>query len=345
MSKDLSAAELRICRMVVAFLAIMVLAFFVFNVIDSLFDPSPPVRMVQIQPDITNSTGRNPKQPSQSSRFIVQKEPGEGAVLQESARVSLSHMKAGLEKLRELALEKTIRFDAQPLEPRLDASRLVQEDALPKPAWTEISQLQWRGKAVTANASTESPSIELSQDTKLQPEPDRLPQRESKEASTGTESLTYEHVLQIRSRLRDLGYLSSTKGGGWDASARNALRDFKLMNHLPNNDVWDLETSTKLNSQTATRADQSIIGSWSTAPCRSAKTTDIRLSISSHRAKSSAGSVCEFRDLQWTNHEWRVRTRCSQGTQHWVANGKFALMANKLVWTSDRDVISYFRCN
>jgi hypothetical protein len=192
---------------------------------------------------------------------------------------------------------------------------------------------------VTANASTESPSIELSQDTKLQPEPDRLPQRESKVASIGTESLTYEHVLQIRSRLRDLGYLSSTKGGRWDASARNALRDFKLMNHLPNNDVWNLETSTKLNSQTATRADQSIIGSWSTAPCRSAKTTDIRLSISSRLAKSSAGSVCEFRDLQWTNHEWRVRTKCSQGTQLWVANGKFALMANKVVWTSATSLV------
>jgi hypothetical protein len=226
-SRDLSAAELRICRMVFAFLAIMVLAFFVFNVIDSLFDPSPPVRIVQIQPDITNSTDRNSKQPSQSSRLIVQKEPGGGAVVQEPAHVSLSHIKAGLEKLRELALEKTISFDAQPLEQRLDANSLVPEDALPKPASTKISQLQWRGKVVTANASTESPSIELSQETKLQPEPDRPPQRESKEASIGRESLTYEHVLQIRSRLRDLGFLSATKGEGWDASARDALRDFK----------------------------------------------------------------------------------------------------------------------
>jgi hypothetical protein len=288
MSRDLSAAEFRICRMVFAFLAIMVLAFFVFNAIDSLFDPSPPVRMVQIQPDITNSTGRNPKQPSQSSRLIVQKEPGGGAVLQEPARVSLSHMKVGLEKLRELALEKTIHFDAQPLEQRLDANSLVPEDALPKPVSTEISQLRWRGKVVTANASTEPPSIEPSQETKLQPEPDRPPQRESKEASIGTESLTSEHVLQIRSRLRDLGFLSAPKGEGWDASARDALRDFKLMNHLPNNDVLDLETSKTLNSQTAIPANHSIIGNWSTAPCRSTKTTDIRLSLSSRRAKSSA---------------------------------------------------------
>ena len=345
MSRDLSPAELHICRMVSAFLAITVLAFLVFNVIDSLFNSSPPVRMVQIRPDFTNSTGRKPQQPSQSSPLIVQKEPAGGVVPEQPARVSPSQMQAGLQQLRALALEKTIRFDPQPLQPRLDANSPVPADAVSKPASTEISQPQWKGKVITANASTEPPSIEPSQETKLQPEPHLPLQREPKQASLGAESFTYEQTLQIKSRLRDLSYLSATKSGGWDAGTRDALRDFKLMNHLPNDDVWDLETSKKLNSQTAIRADQSIIGSWSTAPCRSAKTTNIRLSINSRRAKSSAGSVCEFRDVQWNNREWRVRANCSQGTQHWVANGKFALMANKLVWTSERDVISYFRCN
>jgi hypothetical protein len=49
--------------------------------------------------------------------------------------------------------------------------------------------------------------------------------------------------------------------------------------------------------------------------------------------------------LQRTDREWRVRANCSQGTQHWVANGRFALIGKKLVWTSERDVISYVRCN
>jgi hypothetical protein len=49
--------------------------------------------------------------------------------------------------------------------------------------------------------------------------------------------------------------------------------------------------------------------------------------------------------LQWANHEWRVKANCSQGPQHWVANGRVALIANKLVWTSEHDVISYSRCN
>src|SRR5262249_27791023 len=105
------------------------------------------------------------------------------------------------------------------------------------------------------------------------------------------------------------------------------------------------ETREKLNSRTAVRVSQSLIGSWSSAPCKSAKTTDLRVTISSRRVRSSTGSVCEFSDLKHDTSGWRVRASCSQGTQHWAANGKFALKGDKLVWTSDRDVVSYFRCN
>jgi hypothetical protein len=228
------------------------------------------------------------------------------------------------------------------LEQRLDPNSA----AVPKSTSTEISQPQWKGKIVIASASTEPPSLEQPREVKVPPERSaQNPQGESKEASLGAESFIYGNVLQIKSRLRDLGFLSSAKNDEWDPSARDALRDFKLVNHLAIDDTLDLQTSKKLNSQTAIRADQSFIGSWSTAPCRSAKTTNIRLSISSRRAKSSAGSVCEFRDLQSNNREWQVRANCSQGNQRWTANGKFALMANKLVWTSEQDVISYFRCN
>jgi len=293
MSRDLI---LRICRVVFVSLAIMVFAFLV-----SLFNPSAPVRMAQIQPEITNSADGKQRNPS---ALIVQKGAARPAVQEEPAQASPSQMKAGLETLREMALKKTILFAPQPLERQpLDANSLVSEGAVLKLTSTEISQPRWGERVVTANASTaplsiEMSSIEMSQETKLQPDPDRPPQLEPRDALTGKESLTYKR-----------------------------------------------DTNKKLNSHTAIRANQSIIGSWSTGTCRSTKTTDTRLSISSRRAKSSTGSVCEFRDLQWANHEWRVKANCSQGTQHWVANGRFALMANKLVWTSERDVISYSRCN
>ena len=166
---------------------------------------------------------------------------------------------------------------------------------------------------------------------------------ELKEASVSAHSLTYD-LLQIKSRLRELGYMSPANGRG-DRNARDALRDFKVVNGLPNDDRLDLPTSYKLRSQTAIRADQSIVGTWSTAPCQSGKITDTRLSLSSRGAKSSAGSICEFNELRSKKDEWRVRAKCSKGNQRWDAKGKFALSTSKLVWSSDRDVISYFRCN
>jgi hypothetical protein len=169
--------------------------------------------------------------------------------------------------------------------------------------------------------------------------------RDTPELLVGAASLSRENVRQIQARLHELGFLSSASTDEWDARSRDALRDFKLVNRLPHNDKWDVRTSEKLHSQTAVRADRSFIGNWSTAPCRSATTKDMRMSINSRRAKSSTGSICEFHDIASGNVEWRVQATCSQGDRHWTANGKLALMANKLVWTSEQDVISYFRCN
>ena len=75
MSRDLSPAEFHICRIVFAFLAIMVFAFLVFNAIDFLFKSPLPMRTVQIQPGTTRSiTPKSPKQPSHSLRVAPQKE-------------------------------------------------------------------------------------------------------------------------------------------------------------------------------------------------------------------------------------------------------------------------------
>jgi hypothetical protein len=341
MSTDLSQVELRICRMVFIGLAIMVFAFVVFKAIDAPFGVSPPSTTIQMQSEVPNSGSRHANQPGPSSQ--VQTDSAEGVAAEQSPRGFPPEMKTGLERLAALRLENSIPFDPQPWDQHFDENGLVQADAMSKPALTEILQPQWNGEVRSANTSTVLPSTETSQEVRPQPEPQPI-QPVSTEASVSGESLGYDQML---ARLRDLGYLSTTKRDGKEAGARNALRDFKLGNHLANNDILDLDTSKKLNSQTAIRADQAIIGNWSTAPCRSATNASSigRLSISSRRAKSSSGSICEFRHVQWINREWRVRANCSQGTQHWVANGQFALVADKLVWTSERDVITYFRCN
>jgi hypothetical protein len=351
MSRDLRPAELRICRMVFAFLAAMILGFLVLNAIESLFDPSSPVREVQVQADIRNFIGRNPNHPNQSSPPRQNSDPqpqtesAGAAEPDEPERVSLSIMKVRLEQLGATALEGTLRFNPQPLERHADAHSLGFAETGPQPILTEAFQTSQERRIVTASASPEPPLVTPLQELKTSEQESTPPRSKPEEASATAESFTKGQVLHIKSRLRDLGFLSSAKSDEWDASARNALRDFKVVNSLSNDAIWDLRASQKLDSQTAVRADHSIIGNWSTAPCRSAKPTDTRLSITSRRSKSSAGSVCAFHDLKVTAREWRVQANCSQGDKRWTANGKFSLTADKLVWTSEHDAISYFRCN
>ena len=235
-----------------------------------------------------------------------------------------------------------VRFDAQPFEQRADVPGPGFAEVGPRPILTQSFQANSEGRIVTASASATAVSG-AHQELKTVEE-DTPARRKADEASPTADSLTEQQISRVKSRLRDLGFLSSAKRGGWDANARNALRDFKVANGLSNDDAWDVETSKKIDSQFAVRADGSIIGNWSTTPCRSAKPGNIRLSVTSRQAKSSAGSVCDFQDLKATAREWRVRATCSQGEKRWTANGKFSLSSDKLVWSSERDVISYFRC-
>jgi len=219
--------------------------------------------------------------------------------------------------------------DSDPQPRPADAQSFDFAEIEPQPILTETFQANPKKGIATASTNPELP---------LPSPPQELPQE------LRISALTEKQVLHIKSRLRDLGFLSSAKRGVWDASARNALRDFKVVNGLSNDDVWDRETSNRINSPVAIRADQSIIGNWSAAPCRSAKPSDTRLSMSSRGVKSSVGTVCEFHDLKVTAREWHVKATCSQGDERWTATGKFSLSADKLVWTSEPDVSSYFRC-
>ena len=352
MSKVLRPAELCVCRMVFRFLAVMIFGFIVLKAVTSLFDhQSRPLSKVEVQPDIKPSSAHNPKYsspsslPRQSSDPQPQKVLTGGAGPDEPEHVSLSIMKARLHRVGAVGLERMVSFDPQPLEQGLDAQSSGLAEIGPQPILTEAFQTSQERSIVTASSSPEHPVLILPQEFKASEPEDAPSQSKAEVASATAESLSNEQVLAIKSRLHDLGFLSFAKSSVWDVGARNALRDFKVANSLSNNDTWDLETSNKLSSHTAVRFDHSIIGNWSTAPCRSAKPTDTRLSINSRRSKSSAGSVCEFHDLKVTVREWSVKAACSQGDKHWTAKGKFSLTADKLVWTSERDIISYFRCN
>jgi peptidoglycan hydrolase-like protein with peptidoglycan-binding domain len=61
-------------------------------------------------------------------------------------------------------------------------------------------------------------------------------------------------ALWIQSRLRELGFYSSSTDGIWGLNSRSALQAFKTGHGLPANYVWDAPTEAKLvnpNSQPA----------------------------------------------------------------------------------------------
>jgi peptidoglycan hydrolase-like protein with peptidoglycan-binding domain len=332
MSRVLSSTEQRICRVVFAFLGAMFFAFLLLNTIGSLSTSSPPVN--KIQPG-TNDTSSHLKQAIQSSPPL-QPVRSETRPAQKSAAVPLPAAKARSGPPEGMAIETAIRFDAQRLERRLDGPSLVPARGLSRLSSAEVPatipsaesfELSRGGLIVTPMFATPEPSPES-----------RAPSTQG--------GLSYEHVQQIQARLRDLGFLSSPANGAWDTNSRAALRDFKVVNRLANDDVWDLQTRKTLASETAVRADESFIGSWSQASCRSASKDNLRLTINSRRIRTSAGSVCEFHGFAADRGGgWRVRTSCLQGNQHWKADGKLAIRENKLIWTSGGDVSSYFRCN
>jgi hypothetical protein len=329
----------------------MFFAFLLLKTIESL-SPASSLLANQSQPGAANIS-THAKQPSQSAP-APQAARLRTAVAQNvrgnPAAVPSPTLKARSQLRETAAVETGIRFDPQPLQQK------------------EASLAAGRGllRISSADVATEIPSAESFEPPPEGPivtptfafaEPASAPPREKKvlanSSAPGTQnvsglgglSLSTEEAAPIQARLRDLGFLTSSVSGASDASLRAAMRDFKVANHLANDEVWDEQTKEKLTSAKALKADQSFIGRWSKEPCGSGGKDNLRLTINARRIRSSAGSVCEFHDFASDRGAWRVRTTCSQGKQHWKADGKLAVRENKLIWTSESDVSSYFRCN
>jgi Putative peptidoglycan binding domain len=350
MSRGLSSTEKRICQVICAFLGALFFAFLVLNTIESLLNSSPPIK--KLPPDTTNIS-IHAKQTIPSSRALqaarYQTEPAQGAP-DDPAPAPLPSIKARSGPVENQAVERSIRFDPQRLERSIDGNsvvlargllRLSSADALTKIPSVESFEVPQGGPIVTPMFETAEPP------SAPPPEPKPVAssaKSASKDSAPDVVSLNSEDTQQIQARLRDLGFLPGPPTGAWDARSRAALRDFKVVNHLANNDILDPQTQEKLTSQIAVRPDQSFIGSWSKAPCDSTSKENLRLTINSRRIKTSDGAVCEFHDFASDPPGWRLRATCSQGKERWKADGKFTLRNKKLIWASEGDVSSYFRC-
>src|SRR5215472_7917984 len=65
-------------------------------------------------------------------------------------------------------------------------------------------------------------------------------------------------IMQVQSRLIDLGYMIGSPDGLWGKKSRQALRAFKAANGIQADDRWGSEISAKLFSTQARKAAPSL---------------------------------------------------------------------------------------
>ena len=321
-SRELGPGEFLVCQVVGAALIVMVCGFFMSRAVE----PLSGARALA-QADAASAANKGRKQSTQASLLTPEPAQPLGTPQGESVAAPLHDDKVFSEALKARGLETARRADARALDlsPTGPGS---EEAAFSRPIRTESFRAASAQRIVTGKFA----SVEInSREPALENEPAILPP---------SASSSDEESRQIRSRLHELGFLSSAGKGTCDAACKAAVQDFKLANRLPHDDVLDSTTRERLNSSRAVRFDQSFLGNW----CRPAEKKPLRLSINSRRAKSSAGSVCVFHNIHAESRGWQVRATCSEGGESWNANGKITLANGKLVWASERDVVSYSRC-
>jgi hypothetical protein len=152
-------------------------------------------------------------------------------------------------------------------------------------------------------------------------------------------------ITEIQTLLQRHGFLSAAATGTWDRATREALRDFKAVNGLAVDNVWDGKTLQQLNAGAVINADQSFIGKWGQVAQCDGKLPDPVFVIDSRQAKSSTGVLCEFRKIDRDAAGWQVNAACAvDHNKPWISDIKLSVQGSRLSWISDRDNFSYYRC-
>jgi hypothetical protein len=237
------------------------------------------------------------------------------------------------------ALQPRDPSSAQPQSP-LDRSRLETTGSINLPSrWEsgETIRQSWFQVVesvgpTSANSQTSTATLNAAQlpEQTTETEPELNPQNPS-------------DAIWVQARLADLGYFTGSRSGAWGPASRSALRDFKSINGLQEDDRWDRETEQRLSSKEVIPAAKTFIGRWAEDidQCRNGAALVI-----SSRAAKVVGGECDFRYVEReATAQWRVQAVCTDGGSSWNANVSLWLTAPKLIWSSERGTATYVRCS
>jgi Putative peptidoglycan binding domain len=178
---------------------------------------------------------------------------------------------------------------------------------------------------------------------------DTPPRRPAQEPpwSSGAERnpLNRSDATSMQRRLQELGYYFGDDKGVWGVASRKALRDFKRVNGLQDDDKWDRETEERLLSGPGVHASRTFIGRWALDAIECLNHDDGALLVINSRGAEAAGGKCDFRSFkQETANSWRIRAVCSASGKSWSADIGLRLVGPQLHWSSEKGVETYVRC-
>jgi peptidoglycan hydrolase-like protein with peptidoglycan-binding domain len=152
-------------------------------------------------------------------------------------------------------------------------------------------------------------------------------------------------AITLQKRLYQLGFFKGNPNGVWGLVSRSALRDFKAVSNLAQDDQWDSNTEQALMADGSVRASETFIGGWGDdqSDCGPTQPGGARLRIDTRQAE--AGDVtCRFVTIAREDSGWRVAAECAKPGKKWSSDVKLEASAGRLTWTSNGETSTYLRC-
>jgi hypothetical protein len=91
-------------------------------------------------------------------------------------------------------------------------------------------------------------------------------------------------------------------------------------------------------------APPAIVGVWAPENGSCSAREGVLPAIISERGARAGETSCVFKEQRWTERDWRILAKCTNGHEHWTSNVRLVVKGDRLMWTSKRGTQAYTRC-
>jgi len=149
----------------------------------------------------------------------------------------------------------------------------------------------------------------------------------------------------VQQRLVRLG-VSVPPTGFWGALSRGALQSFREADQLDAHAAWDVAAERSLFAAPSVAA-ASFVGIWGA----DASACSVRLNrkgflraVINHEGAFAGDTSCAFKSRKQVAGAWQLVAACANARRRWTSHIRLAVMGNRLIWSSQRGLQTYVRC-